>query len=576
MDDKKLNNIIRVGGVPEHFNEPWKIGLEEHLFEKEGIQVEWHSIKEGTGAMINKLKSNEVDIIVALSEGLICDIAKGSDIRLLGTYVESPLLWSISTGINSPYNSVEDLKGEKFGISRYQSGSHLMTCVLGSQYGWKESDLEFVVNHNFDNLRKSVNDKTTAAFMWEYFMQKPFYDKGEIRRIGEIVTPWPCFLIASTVDFISQNLNQVEKMLIGLQNACSLFRTNSIDSIKRISQNFHLSEEDAKAWFDKVNITGINSIAESTIETTIDALKTANIISNEIKQLNPIQFLDTRIAKLTIDIKSMRLYNKPELLIALRNNLRNAGLAKGEISYEDLLPFDQNHYHGIEVLDLAANELNLNNSSKIIQIGSNLAGCARYLAGKYHLKVLAIELQNDLSQAASELTERCHLSNKVHHICGNFLTVAEHLQENVYSSIVSWITILHFTLDERIHLINQSYRLLLKNGFFYSEDFIRIGNITNQESQILEHDVYCRYLPTIDEYKQHLIQGGFQIVKVVDLSEDWTNYTKQRLDLFRQNKNNLIQIHGEEIYQRFEYFYASIVKLFQGKNVGGIRIIAIK
>jgi len=575
--------ILRVAGVPEHFNEPWQIGLEENLFLKQGINIQWYSVKEGTGAMINKLKSNEVDIIVALTEGLVNDIVSGSDIRLIGTYVQSPLIWSVSTGKDSIFNSIEDLKGEKFGISRYQSGSHLMSCVLASQYGWKQSDIQFIINHNFDNLRKSVNDNTTAAFIWEYFMQKPFYDKEEIKRIGQIITPWPCFMIASTKTIISQHLNDIENMFIALQNACSIFRTNSINSIERISKNFHLNPEDAKAWFDKVNIIATNDIAESTIETTIDALTTANIIDALNSKLDPIRFIDTRIAKLTLDIKSMRLYNKPELLIALRNNLRVAGISKGQIKYTDLLPFDQNHYHGTQVLDLAVNELNLNNnqlnqtnSTWILQIGSNLAGCARYLAGKYDLKVLAIELQNDLSQAASELTDRCDLSDKVHHITGNFLTVAQHFQENIYTAIVSWITILHFNQEERIRLINHCYRLLKPNGYFYCEDFIRIGNITNEESQILEHDVYCRYLPTLDEYKSTLIQLNFQIIKIVDLTNDWKSFTKERLENFQNNKNQLIQIHGEDIYNRLEYFYQSIVKLFQGDNIGGVRIIAIK
>jgi cyclopropane fatty-acyl-phospholipid synthase-like methyltransferase len=279
----------------------------------------------------------------------------------------------------------------------------------------------------------------------------------------------------------------------------------------------------------------------------------------------------------------MRLYNKPELLIALRNNLRQAGLSKGSITYTDLLPFDQNHYYGTQVLDLAVNQLNLdnnksneNNSTWIIQIGSNLGGCARYLAGKYNLKVLAIELQNDLSQAASELTNRCGLANNIHHIAGEFLNVAEHLQENFYKGILSWITILHFTESDRIRLMKQSYRLLKQNGFFYCEDFIRIGNLTNEESQILEHDVYCRYLPNLDQYKDHLIQGGFQIIQTVDLTSQWKSFTSERLQEFRQNKSKLLQIHGEEIYNRLEYFYGSIVKLFLGENVGGVRIVAIK
>ncbi|CAF2035606.1 unnamed protein product [Rotaria magnacalcarata] len=574
--------IIRVAGVPEHFNEPWKIGLEENLFKNEGIHIEWYSIKEGTGAMINKLKSNEVDVIVALTEGLINDIANGSDIRLIGTYVESPLIWSVSTGINSIYNSIEDLKGEKFGISRYQSGSHLMSCVLANQYGWKQSEIEFIINNNFENLRKSTNDNTTAAFLWEYFMQKPYYDKGEIRRIGQIITPWPCFMIASTICFIDQHLEDLTKMFKALEKSCLLFRTNSIDSIKRISNNFGLTEEDAKAWFDKVQINPSNTISESTIETTIDALTTANVLNNLNKKYSPIDFIDRKFSKLIVDIKSMRLYNKPELLIILRNNLRVAGLSKGSISYTDLLPYDQNHYYGTQVLDLAVQELELNhennnnNSNWIIQIGSNLAGCARYLAGKYNLKVLAIELQNDLSQTATELTERCHLNDLIHHINGNFLNVAQHLQENFYYAIVSWITLLHFNRNERIHLINQSYRLLKQNGYFYCEDFIRIGTINFEESQILEHDVYCKYLPTIDEYKSVLIEGNFQIIKIIDLTDDWKIFTNERLEQFRENKEKLFKIHGEDIYNRLEYFYASIAKLFQGNNVGGIRIIAKK
>jgi hypothetical protein len=40
------------------------------------------------------------------------DIANGSDLRLFGTYVQSPLCWAISTGQASAFNTVEDLKGQ--------------------------------------------------------------------------------------------------------------------------------------------------------------------------------------------------------------------------------------------------------------------------------------------------------------------------------------------------------------------------------------------------------------------------------------------------------------------------------
>lgn len=574
------NNLfqIRVGGVPEHFNEPWIIGLENNYFLNEGIDLKWNSIKEGTGAMINKLKSNEIDLIVALTEGLINEIINGSSIRLIGTYVQSSLTWSISTNICSKYNSIEDLKGEIFGISRYQSGSHLMSCVLASQYGWKQSDIQFSVQNNFDNLRKSLEKDEINAFMWEYFMQKPFYDKGQMKRIGQIITPWPCFLIAAQQDFIANSTKFIDKLFVALQKCCEHFRKNSVESIRRISSKYNLSEEDAKAWFDKVEICPKNEISKSTIETTIDALKTAQIICEDLSRVDPIRFVDTTFAKLVIDIKSMRLYNKPELLISLRNNLRFHQLLKGKITYEDLLPFDQNHYYGTQILDLAVQKLHFNPQDQhwVIQIGSNLAGCARYLAGKYHLKVLAVELQNDLSEAANELTDRCQLSEQVHHISGNFLKVSQHLQENFYSAIVSWITILHFNQQERIKLYSQSYRLLKDKSFFYLEDFIQIGNLTNEESQILEHDVFCQYLPRLDEYKQSLIDAHFHLVEIVDLTDDWKRFTRERLNSFVKDEEKLIDIHGNEIYSRLLYFYRSIVKLFEGNHVGGVRIIAIK
>lgn len=62
--------------------------------------------------MIASAKSGEVDVIIALTEGLVADIAQGSDLRLFGTYVQSPLCWAISTGKSSPFNEVEDLKGQ--------------------------------------------------------------------------------------------------------------------------------------------------------------------------------------------------------------------------------------------------------------------------------------------------------------------------------------------------------------------------------------------------------------------------------------------------------------------------------
>ena len=96
---------LRVGGVPEHFNIPWQLAADPKLFE-------FVVCPKGTGEMLQTLKDGELDVIVALTEGIVADIARGSDVRLLGTYVESPLVWAISAGANAPFQAVEDLRGQ--------------------------------------------------------------------------------------------------------------------------------------------------------------------------------------------------------------------------------------------------------------------------------------------------------------------------------------------------------------------------------------------------------------------------------------------------------------------------------
>lgn len=79
--------------------------------------------------MITALRSREIDVGIGLTEGWIAglgskkgvngSIQKEGGYSLVGTYVETPLCWAISTGANrEDIRNVESLKGRKMGISR--------------------------------------------------------------------------------------------------------------------------------------------------------------------------------------------------------------------------------------------------------------------------------------------------------------------------------------------------------------------------------------------------------------------------------------------------------------------------
>jgi ABC-type nitrate/sulfonate/bicarbonate transport system substrate-binding protein len=115
--------------------------------------------------MILALQSREIDVAIGLTEGFIAGLGKGQDwFRLVGSYVDTPLCWSISTGKDrEDIKEVKDLKNGKIGVSRIGSGSYVMSYVLAQQEGWLDGlekgkdPFEFVVLNDFKNLRDGVN-----------------------------------------------------------------------------------------------------------------------------------------------------------------------------------------------------------------------------------------------------------------------------------------------------------------------------------------------------------------------------------------------------------------------------------
>jgi len=76
---------------------------------------------------MSRIKSNEIDVAIALTESLLAGIAKKTaEFKLVGTYVTSPLQWAVIVGKDSKYEKLGDLKGEKIGISRI--GRYAASC----------------------------------------------------------------------------------------------------------------------------------------------------------------------------------------------------------------------------------------------------------------------------------------------------------------------------------------------------------------------------------------------------------------------------------------------------------------
>ncbi|MDG1176194.1 MAG: substrate-binding domain-containing protein [Flavobacteriales bacterium] len=271
---------IRVGGVPEHFNLPWHLAMENGLFEKEGIELEWTVFKGGTGQMTKALRDNEIDVCILLTEGIISDIVKGNPSKLIGKYLNTPLIWGVYTGINNPVNYYGEIYDKNYAISRFGSGSHLMPIVDANAKKIKIKEEQFQVIKNLEGALESLTENETDAFYWEKYTTKPYVDNGTLKHLGDYVTPWPCFMIAATNDIISKEKEAIDNMLKVIYFTSKQFML-SPTSVQEVSDRYNQKLEDVESWFHATEWSVNNDISDKLLKNVLHTLHYAGIIDEK-------------------------------------------------------------------------------------------------------------------------------------------------------------------------------------------------------------------------------------------------------------------------------------------------------
>lgn len=272
---------VRIAGVPEHFNMPWHMAIEDGAFEERGIELEFTDIPEGTGKMCQMLQDEETDLAIILTEGITKAISAGNPSKIVQGFIGSPLLWGIHVGANSKYTELSQLKGNKAAISRFGSGSHLMAYVNADNENWNiETDVDFEVVNTLDGAIEALTNDTAQYFMWERFTTKPVVDKGIFRRVADCPTPWPCFVIAATDSFIEAHENILDHILEVINTYTEEFKI--IPSIDRsLANRYEIHLEDIQDWL-KLTEWSQEQLTISEINNVLKQLKKLNLLERNI------------------------------------------------------------------------------------------------------------------------------------------------------------------------------------------------------------------------------------------------------------------------------------------------------
>jgi hypothetical protein len=128
--------------------------------------------------------------------------------------------------------------------------------------------------------------------MWEHFTSKRYYDNGEIKRIGEIYTPWSSWKIVAVNDLIHPTnwsstpnaskpalKDELEDVLNKINKGVKHFEGNQEEAVQYISTKLDYSEEDAREWLKTVRFANdVRGVDPEVVGKTVTILQKAGVL----------------------------------------------------------------------------------------------------------------------------------------------------------------------------------------------------------------------------------------------------------------------------------------------------------
>jgi sulfonate transport system substrate-binding protein len=271
---------LHIAGVPEPFNLPWQLALERRAFVRAKIELQWRTVPQGTGAMCELLRKGEIDLAVMVTEGAVKDILNGNPSRIVSNFVDTPLAWGVHVGAHTALQRPDDLKGVPFAISRFNSGSHLMSLAYAKEHGWEPGEKDFIIVNDLAGAVKRLQEPGPAVFLWEKFITASHVHGGTLRRVDEYRPSWPCFVVVARNEVLAEHGDAVQRLLkVVRDQARGLMEKKSAPEM--VAQRYGMTLVDAKEWFasvrwnvdGKVDVKAITSASDALAETGLLAGK---------------------------------------------------------------------------------------------------------------------------------------------------------------------------------------------------------------------------------------------------------------------------------------------------------------
>lgn len=252
-------------------------------------------------------------------------------------------------------------------------------------------------------------------------------------------------------------------------------------------------------------------------------------------------------------------------LRAARGHLEN-------VRPEELWPHDQDHYGGLAATDALVAAASIGSGTKVADFCAGLGGTVRYLAHRYGADVIGIELTPSRVAAAQELIALVGLQDSARVRQGNVMEAP--LPDGSLEVVVSQEALCH--VPDRRRTLAEAYRVLRTGGRLAMTDWIANTPLSAKDAKLMWDGMAIQPLETLSSYGDIAQEAGFRVQSASDLTDEWGPILQQRLAMYQRLREEARQAGTPMGHDAFHDSYIRFVELILRRELGGIRLVAVK
>ena len=233
----------------------------------------------------------------------------------------------------------------------------------------------------------------------------------------------------------------------------------------------------------------------------------------------------------------------------------------------DLFEFDQDHYGGIDAVDVLGRRAGVGPSSRVLDVCAGLGGPARFLASRRGCRVVGIELHGGRVASAARLTRDVGMAARVVVIRGD--AVALPFRAHAFDACLSQEGLLH--IADKPAVLAECHRVLRPGGRLAFTDWVASARLGDGEREQLRTWMAATTLQSLEGYRALLGRAGFGGVEAEDISAEWRPVLRARVERQRAGRADIVARFGATWADEYDRLFSFFVGLVEAGKLGGGR-----